>query len=81
MDRKTAQIMDRLIDTNSDTLITAYETRLHEMAGQKVFLTEQTQKCGKPIAPSMKLIELPSNFSQTLVNYGLPSGMKTREQC
>jgi hypothetical protein len=51
MDRKAAQIMDRLIDTNSDTLITAYEGRLHEMEGQKAFLAEKIKNCGKPIAP------------------------------
>lgn len=51
MDRKSAQILDRLIDTNSDTLISAYEERLREIEEQKTFLAEKIQKCGKSIAP------------------------------
>ncbi|MGJ8628434.1 MAG: recombinase zinc beta ribbon domain-containing protein [Sulfitobacter sp.] len=51
MDRKAAQILDRLIDTNSDTLIIAYEARLREMEEQKTFLTEKIANCGKPLAP------------------------------
>ncbi len=51
MDRKSAQILDRSIDTNSDTLISTYEERLREIEEQKTFLTEKIQKCGKLIAP------------------------------
>lgn len=51
MEGKSAQILDRLIDTNSDTLIAAYETRLRKMEEQKTFLAEKIQNCGKPIAP------------------------------
>ncbi|MBM1556225.1 recombinase family protein [Sulfitobacter mediterraneus] len=51
MERKAAQILDRLIDTDSDTLITAYEARLREMEEQKTFLTEKIAKCGQPLAP------------------------------
>lgn len=51
MDRKSTQIMDRLIDTNNDAMVTAYEARLREMDEQKVFLTEKIDKCGTPLAP------------------------------
>jgi len=51
MESKSAQLLDRLIDTNSDTLIAAYEKRLREMGDQKTFLAEKIQNCGKPIAP------------------------------
>lgn len=50
MESKAAQLLDRLIDTNSATLISAYEDRLREMESQKTFLAEKIQKCGKPIA-------------------------------
>jgi len=51
MDRKSTLLLDKLIDTNSATVITAYENKLREMEEQKTFLTEKISKCGQPLAP------------------------------
>lgn len=50
MDRKSTQLLDKLIDTNSATVITAYENRLREMEEQKTFLSEKISKCGQSLA-------------------------------
>ena len=41
IDRKSNQLVDRLVDADSQPLITAYESRLKEMETQKLFLTEK----------------------------------------
>ena len=48
---KSKQLVDRLVDADSKTLITAYETRLSEMEDQKRFLTEKLAKTGVPTTP------------------------------
>ena len=51
IDRKSTQLLDKLIDTNNATVITAYENKLREMEDQKTFLIEKISKCGQPSAP------------------------------
>ena len=46
LERKSTQLLDRLIDTDSATLIKAYESRLEEMNAQKRFLGDQLAKIG-----------------------------------
>ena len=41
---------NRLIGANSDTLVTAYETRLRETEEQKTFHTEKVAACAKTLA-------------------------------
>lgn len=50
-ERKVAQLVDRLVDADSQTLIKAYESRLQEMEDQKLFLAEQLSKTGQPTIP------------------------------
>lgn len=51
LDRKTNQLVDRLVDTDSPTLVVAYESRVKEMEEQKLFLTGQLANTGKPVTP------------------------------
>ncbi len=81
MDRKSTLLLDKLIDTNSSTVITAYENKLREMEEQKTFLTEKSANAANPWHPSSKFIEPLLISSQTPVNYGLPSDMRTSAQC
>jgi site-specific DNA recombinase len=50
-DRKFQQLIDRLVDTDNQTLKGAYETRLKEIEEQKVFLAEKLAETGQPRTP------------------------------
>lgn len=62
IDRKSNQLVDRLVDADSQTLITAYESRLKEMETQKLFLTEKLAETGKPATPFSKSFRTAFDF-------------------
>lgn len=62
MDRKSTLLLDKLIDTNNSTVITAYENKLREMEEQKTFLTEKISKCGQPLAPFEQIYRTAFDF-------------------
>ena len=62
MDRKSTLLLDKLIETNNATVITAYENKLREMEEQKTFLTEKISKCGQPLAPFEQIYRTAFDF-------------------
>ena len=48
IDRKVAQVVDRIVDAESKTVIGALEKRLDEMEQRKLLLAENIAKCGTP---------------------------------
>lgn len=54
-DQKSEQLVDRLIDADSPTLIAAYESRLKDMEDQKRFLSDQLAKIAS-VQPDFKEI-------------------------
>lgn len=49
IDRKVGQLLDRVVDADSQTLISAYEGRIKELEIHKVALTEKIKNCGRPL--------------------------------
>jgi site-specific DNA recombinase len=49
IDRKVAQVVDRIVDAESKTVIGALEKRLDEMEQRKLLLAENIAKCGTPV--------------------------------
>jgi site-specific DNA recombinase len=49
IERKAEQIMDRIVETESATVIAAYENRLRKLEEQKVELREKVAACGRPL--------------------------------
>ena len=49
IDRKLNQLLDRIVDADSETLIKAYEKRLQEFESQKLVLNEKIANCGRPL--------------------------------
>jgi site-specific DNA recombinase len=49
IDRKITQILDRIVDAESDTAIKAYEKRVQEFEAQKLLLSEKIENCGRPL--------------------------------
>ena len=80
-DRKIGQLLDRIVDANSDTLIEAYEKRVKELESHKIEMREKIDNCGRPAEDFGKFFEPLLNFSQTLVIFGLLTGWKTVGQC
>lgn len=50
VERKMAQFLDRIIETESRTLITAYEGRIRELEQEKALIAEKIGRCGRPVA-------------------------------
>ncbi|GAB5470448.1 MAG: hypothetical protein Kilf2KO_34780 [Rhodospirillales bacterium] len=48
LERKTAQLMERVVQTDSPTLIAAYEDQIQKLEEERLALTEQAQKHGRP---------------------------------
>jgi len=49
IERKTEQFFNRITETDSHTLITAYEKKIRQLEEEKVKLDENIAKCGRPL--------------------------------
>ena len=49
VERKIDQFMDRIVDTDSHRMITAYERKIDNLEEQKAELTENIAHCGRPL--------------------------------
>jgi site-specific DNA recombinase len=49
IDRKIEQLLDRIVDAESNSVIKAYENRVQEFEQQKLLLAEKIAGCGKPL--------------------------------
>ena len=50
VERDTEQMLDRLVETDSQTLIQTYERRIRSLEERKAELREKVSQCGKPLA-------------------------------
>jgi site-specific DNA recombinase len=48
IDRKIEQLLDRIVDADSETLIKAYERRVQDCESEKLLLAERIANCGRP---------------------------------
>ncbi|MDH5721911.1 MAG: recombinase family protein [Alphaproteobacteria bacterium] len=48
IERKTEQLLDRLVETNSMAAISAYEGKIEKLEKEKIVLREKIENCGKP---------------------------------
>lgn len=49
IDRDVKRLLDRLVETDSDTVATAIETRIRELDSQRIVVSEQIAQGGRPI--------------------------------
>lgn len=50
IERDTEQLLDRLVETDSHALVTAYERRIRALEESKAELREKVANCGRPLA-------------------------------
>jgi site-specific DNA recombinase len=50
VEHEIAKLVDRIIDTDNETLIAAYEKRIGEAENRKLELAEKLDNCGRPLA-------------------------------
>ncbi len=50
IERKIAQLMDRLVEADSESVIRAYEKRIGDLETDRMVMREKIEKCGKPLA-------------------------------
>lgn len=48
IERKTGQLMERLVETASPTLVTAYETQIKKLEQRKLCLRDDIARHGQP---------------------------------
>ncbi len=49
IERKIEQLLDRIVDADSATLISAYEKRIGKLEKEKIAMSENIANCGKPV--------------------------------
>ena len=49
IERKIEQLLDRIMDADSSTLINAYEKRIQSLEQDKISMSEQIAACGQPV--------------------------------
>ena len=49
IDRKVDQLLDRIVDAESPSVIRAYENRIRDMESHKIEMQEKIAKCGRPV--------------------------------
>ncbi len=49
IERKVEQLLDRIVEADSPSVIRAYENRIRDMEAQKIECTERIAQCGRPI--------------------------------
>ncbi|ODT48574.1 hypothetical protein [Devosia sp. 63-57] len=47
--RKVDQLLERIVDASSDTVVRAYEKKIKELESQKAMLADKIANSGKPI--------------------------------
>ncbi len=48
IDKKIEQLLDRIVDAGSSSVIRAYENRIQDLEAQKIEMKEKIRNCGKP---------------------------------
>ena len=66
LDKQSTKLLDRLIEADSKTVITAYESRISKLEQEKLLLTEKAASTGQPHAPFEQMFELAMNFPANL---------------
>ena len=49
IDVRVEQFLDRIVETESPKVISAYEQKIEKLEGQKIILQEKIQNCGRPL--------------------------------
>ena len=62
IDKQIEGLLDRIVQSENPTLITAYETRLGKLEQDKLVLAEKLQKGANPAYPFDQMFELACNF-------------------
>ncbi len=51
IDHKMDQFLERIVETDAPTVVSAYEKKLNSLEEEKVLLREKIEKCGRPLQP------------------------------
>ncbi len=81
IERKISQLLDRIVDAESASLISAYEAKVRGLEAEKALISEKIGKSERPSTDFTKLIEPLLRFSQTRAFSRLLSDWRTKERC
>ena len=49
IDKKVDQLLDRIVDASTDSVVTAFEKRIRDLEHRKALIREKIAACGKPM--------------------------------
>nr|MBP7759436.1 recombinase [Alphaproteobacteria bacterium] len=62
IDARVGQFLDRIISTDSQRVITAYEQQIEKLESQKIELQEKVKNCGRPVQDFEEAFRTPLAF-------------------
>ena len=62
IDDKIDTLLDRIVDADSTTIVTAYEQRIRKLEARKIELSEHIAKCGRPVKAFEETFQTAINF-------------------
>jgi site-specific DNA recombinase len=62
IERKSEQLMDRVIEADNPTMVSKYEKRIQEFEQEKIILDEKIAKCGRPLQSFSETFQTAMNF-------------------
>jgi hypothetical protein len=48
-EQQIAKLLDRIVETETPSVVRSYENRIHKLEDHKILLGEQIEKCGRPV--------------------------------
>lgn len=64
IEKQIEQFLDRIVNTDTPSVITAYESRIAKLEQEKLLMTENLASCGKPQRPFGEMFEHAMAFLQ-----------------
>ena len=62
LEKQIEQLLDRIVDAASPTVVTAYEKRIAKLEKEKLLMAENLSSCGKPQRPFEEMFEHAMNY-------------------
>lgn len=62
IEKKVDQLLDRIVDASTDSVVTAYERRIRDLETQKALVREKIAACGRPMASFRDTYQTAFNF-------------------
>lgn len=81
LETQSTKLLDRLIEADNKTVISAYEARISKLEQEKLLLAEKAAQTGQPRAAFEQMFELAAAFPATFVKSGKQGASTCNDSC